>query len=69
MAVGLALLVAAVWTLQQRFAEETYEAAAVASNGGDDSAARALLRDACEEGSRRACEALRNGGVARGLLH
>ena len=70
-ACALALLAsagAAGW-LQQSFADQTYEMAASAAGADHPAQAMTLLKEACEEGSRRACDILRDGGGPGAILH
>ena len=71
-ACALALLAsagAAGWRLQQSFADQTYEMAASAAGADHPAQAMTLLKEACEEGSRRACDILRDGGGPGAILH
>jgi hypothetical protein len=65
---ALAAAAAAGWRLQQSGAEQTYEAAAAAAGADRGEEASALLRQACSQGSKRACETLRGGGPGA-ILH
>lgn len=54
----VAAIIGAGIYFQQKWAEETFLHAQKADDADDSVVASALFREACEEGSRRACEVI-----------